>query len=175
MNINMGMNPNNIVLSNKKNIKQELGEQSVYLKQLIDKYLKDYRRSFVPSEYERTGSLEQSVVVSDIKSEGGSFVVYVYFNEKAVHRSGFGAWGTLTDNDKYGNDIQSFESDNSVNVALLINNGYMVRKPVWFADIPNFGFRRGNGFIDKAVEEFNATNTLGIRLGAKYITNDRKW
>ena len=173
MNINMEILHSNIILSNKKTLKQELLAQSAYLKRLIDKHLRDYRRSLTPAEYVRMGNLEKSVSVSNIKCENNKYTVYVYFNENAVHRSGYVVWGI--DAGKYDDDVQSFDSDESVNVALLINDGYEVKEPVWFREIKNFGIRKGNHFIDEAVKEFNRTNTLGIKLVGKYITNDRKW
>ena len=133
------------VFKNKKgqSIKQMLLEQAKYLQELINKSLKDYRRNFNPEKYKRTGSLENSVVVSSkVKIVNGKLTAYVYFNE---------------------------------NTALLINNGYTVTKPVWFADIPNFGIRKGNQFVEKAVDEFNKTNSMGIYIDKSDIIKVREW
>ncbi|MCM1062843.1 MAG: hypothetical protein NC452_21595 [Eubacterium sp.] len=152
-----------IKTANGKSLEQQLMEQAAYLQELILKHLKDYRKAFSPKRYRRTGNLEKSVKVSTkIKRVGGAYTTYVYFDENAVHRSGFGVWAVKDGHGKYDDDINDFDSDDSVNVAALINDGYVVYKPVWFQSYENFGYRGGNGFIDKAVMEFNATNTLGI-------------
>lgn len=166
------------VFKNEKgqSIKQMLLEQAKYLQELINKSLKDYRRNFNPEKYKRTGSLENSVVVSSkVKIVNGKLTAYVYFNEKALHRSGFGVWSVKKGRGKYDDDIQDFENPKSVNTALLINNGYTVTKPVWFADIPNFGIRKGNQFVEKAVDEFNKTNSMGIYIDKSDIIKVREW
>lgn len=159
-----------------QSIEKMLLEQAKYLQQLINEYLKEYRRTFTPKIYRRTNSLEKSVVVSSkVKYVNGKLTAYVYFNEKALHRSGFGVWAVKKGRGKYDDDIQDFENPKSVNTALLINNGYTVTKPVWFADIPNFGIRKGNQFVEKAVNEFNKTNSMGIYIGKSDIIKVREW
>lgn len=164
-----------------KTIDQLLLEQANYLKSLILKNLRDYRKAFKPKRYRRGvhSKLEDSVEVSSkVKCVNGMYVAYVYFNEKANHRSGYGVWSVRDGRGKYDDDIQNADSDKNVNVAELINDGYAVNTPVWFKDIPNFGFRGGNGFIDRAVMEFNTTNSLGIVITLKDIIQGkgvREW
>lgn len=170
-------NIKNIKMSNGKTLDQMLLEQAAYLQELIEKYLRDYQKAFKPKNYRRTGDLEKSVKVSAIKNVGGVPTVYVYFDENAIHRSGFGVWAVKDGHGKYDDDIQSFDSKNSVNTAILINQGYVVQKPVWFKDYENFGFRGGNGFIDRAIMEFNRTNALGMVIDMSDIIqgNTRLW
>lgn len=160
-----------------KTLEQLLQEQAVYLQELIYYYMREYRKAFTPKKYKRTGDLEKSVSVSSVKYVGGIPTIYVYFNENALHRSGFGAWAVKDGRGKYDDDIQNFDSKDSVNVAILINQGYVVQKPVWFQEYENFGYRGGNGFVDKAVEEFNRANTLGIvvRWNDYIQGNSRPW
>lgn len=162
--------------ANGKSVEKMLLEQAKYLQQLINKSLKDYRRNFTPIEYKRTGSLENSVAVSsNVRYVNGKLTAYVYFNENALHRSGFGVWAVKKGRGKFDNDLQDFDNPKSVNTALLINNGYNVTKPVWFADKPNFGIRKGNYFVEKAVEEFNKTNSMRIYIDKSDIINIREW
>ena len=156
-------------------IEQALSEQARYLQELINHYLREYRKVFTPEQYIRTRNLENSVSVSEVKTVNGVFTVYVYFNENAVHRSGFGAWLVKDGRGKYDNDNHNFDSKDTVNTAILINDGYVVTKPVWFAGYENFGWRGGNGFIDKAIVEFNKTNSMGIVISWRDITNSREW
>lgn len=165
-------------LKNKKGqtLSQLLQQQAKYLQELINYYLREYRKAFRPKKYKRTGDLENSVSVSEVKYVGGIPTIYVYFNEKAVHRSGFGVWAVSDGRGKYDDDDHNFESNDTVNTAILINEGYTVKKPVWFAEYENFGWREGNGFIDRAIMEFNRTNTLGIIVDVNDIVQGvRLW
>ena len=54
------------------------------------------------------------------------------------------------------------------NKLLLMNSGYSVGKDVWFKDIPNFGYRSGGQFLEAALERFNASNSLGVKIEANY-------
>lgn len=160
-----------------KQIDKALKEQAVYLQELIIKHLKDYRHNFHPKVYKRTGSLEESVEVSStLKYTNGKISAYVYFNEKALHRSGFGVWAVKDGHGKYDDDIQSFENKKSVNTAYLIDRGYTVKKPVWFQTYENFGYRDGAYFVENAIDEFNKTNKLGIIIDKNSdILTRREW
>ena len=138
-------------------------EQGMYLRNLIQKYLDDYLQ-FDPVVYafgrgRRTGDLQKSIVVDDIvtvKSNGNRLEIYVYFNENSDHSSCFGVWNSIDGQD--------------VNVAELLNYGYRVEKEVWFKNIEDFGWRKPAHFLEQAIAEFNATNTLGIKIAEKDIT-----
>lgn len=151
-------------LNNGMTVEQTLLYEANRLKSLIEKYLKEYRKVFKPQMYSRTGKLEKSVKVSStIETINGKLTVLVYFDENSTRRSGFGVWNNKDGRGKY-DDPQGYEDDDIVDLVPLINEGYVVYKPVWFQDYENFGFRGGSGFLDKAIMEFNATNTLGIVL-----------
>lgn len=146
-----------------KTLEDVMKEQGMYLRNLIQKYLDDYLQ-FDPVVYafgrgRRTGDLQTSIVVDDIvtvKSNGNRLEIYVHFNENSYHSSGFGVWS--------GTDSRN------VNVAELLNYGYRVEKNVWFKNIENFGWRIPAHFLEDAIDEFNATNTLGIKITNKDIT-----
>lgn len=138
-------------------------QQAEYLRSLIQKYLDNYL-SYYPKVYafgrgRRTGDLEKSLVVDNIvtvKSNGNRLEIYVHFDENSYHSSGFGVWNKSDSRD--------------VNVAELLNYGYRVEKDVWFKNIEDFGWRIPAHFLEDAIEEFNATNTLGIKITNKDIT-----
>ena len=146
-----------------KTLETALWEQAIYLRSLIQKYLDDYLAED-PVEYafhtgSRTGSLQNSIAVDDIASikvSGNRLEIYVYFDRKAYHGSGFGVWKRNDSHD--------------VNTAELLNYGYTVKKDVWFKDIENFGWREPAGFLEDAIDEFNSTNSLGIKIGTRDIT-----
>lgn len=150
-------------LSNGRTIEQNLLNQANLLRDLIRKHLVEYRRSFAPKKYVRTGNLENSVVVdSAVKVVRNRLQVLVSFDESANHRAGFGVWAVKDGRGKYEDDETSFDSGGNVNTALLLDEGYRVKKPVWFRDIKNFGYRKGAKFIEKAISEFNKINSMGL-------------
>ena len=57
------------------------------------------------------------------------------------------------------------------NIFWLLNDGYSVKQPVWFRDIPNFGQRKGAHFFESAIGSFLASNSLGIVLDWSKPTN----
>lgn len=146
-----------------KTLEDCMKEQGTYLRNLIQKYLDDYL-IFDPVKYafgkgRRTVNLEKSLVVDDIvtvKANGNRLEIYVHFNENSYHSSGFGVWNRIDGQD--------------VNVAELLNYGYRVEKEVWFKNIEDFGWRKPAHFLEQAIAEFNATNTLGIKITEKDIT-----
>lgn len=151
-------------LNNGKTIEQALKYEADRLKGLIEKYIREYRKVFKPQRYRRTHKFEESVQVkSEVKVINGKLTALVYFDKNSTRRSGFGVWNNNDGRGKY-DDPQGGEDDEVVNLVPLINEGYVTQKPSWFKDYQNFGFRGGNGFLDKAIMEFNATNSLGIVL-----------
>lgn len=53
------------------------------------------------------------------------------------------------------------------NVLWLLNDGFVVKKNVWFKNIPNFGYRTAEQFVESGVADFNSQNKLGIRITVK--------
>ena len=50
------------------------------------------------------------------------------------------------------------------NVFWLLNDGYVVKKNVWFRNIPNFGYRQAANWIADGIQDFNSKNRLGLHL-----------
>ena len=151
----------------KKYIENQLKKAAMDLKNLIEKYMRDYFTTHRSAEYIRTHNLEKSVDISNTvivepTLQGANFCIYVYFNEKALHRSGFGVWGDSSKNyGKYQEGSYGF-GDDVMNTAIAVDQGYTVQSPVWFKDIPRFGKRKGAKFVEKAIDDFNSQNKYGI-------------
>ncbi len=159
----------NAVNSSGKSLSRAIAEQADLLRSLVEKYLREYLDNTHNARYCRTRDLSRSVKVeSDITMENGRAVCKVYFDENANHRTGFGVWRVVDGHGKYDDDVKAFSAKEgntrSVNTAYLLNYGYSVTKPVWFKDIPKFGQREGAHFVEDAINEFNAVNSLGIVL-----------
>ena len=120
-----------------------------------------YRYAGTTSTYERTGGLQGSLTIDDIlniRVVGNTIELDIFFDEGATHKSGDGIIGWN------GNGEE-------VNVAYLLNYGYRVEKDVWFKNIPYFGFRPAAHFVEDGIDDFNATNTLGIKITKKFNGN----
>ena len=92
------------------------------------------------------GNVLSTPDIADIEVEGMSLKIRLKVQES--HRpSIFKKWN---------------QSD--ANVFWLLNDGYTVKKDVWFRDIPNFGYRIAERFVEEGVREFNTRNRLGIKI-----------
>lgn len=80
-------------------------ERQVY--DAIDRCLKQFYAQFTPEEYIRTEQLLHSLVKTDVKKVGNSYVAEVYFDESSLNyvtgyvqtqsgRTGYAAWDTET-------------------------------------------------------------------------------
>jgi len=97
----------------------------------------------------RQGSLGNSISVSDITDisvEGNTLSITLKV-QNALRPSLYNKW-----------------NKKNANVFWLINDGYSVKKDVWFKNIPNFGYRVGEKFVEQGVADFNSSNSLGITI-----------
>lgn len=95
------------------------------------------------------GSMGNSIStadIADIKVEGMSLSVTLKI-QNTLRPSLYKKWN---------------QSD--ANVFWLLNDGYSVKKDVWFKNIPNFGYRIAEHFVEEGIAEFNARNSLGIEI-----------
>ena len=151
-------------MSNGKTLSENLYIEAQRLKECIQNRLDIYMASiepFLSGMYKRTGGLESSLKVDDIlnvRVVGNVLEIDIFFDEGAVHKSGDGIIGWN------GNGEE-------VNVAYLLNYGYRVKKDVWFKNYENFGYRKGAHFVEDGIDDFNATNTLGIKIIKKFNGN----
>jgi hypothetical protein len=157
-----GMNITKVKMSNGKTLGQNLQDEAERLRTCIQKRLEEYLDSHLPIEYDRTGGLRNSLQVDDflnVRVVGNGLEIDLFFDDGAIHPSGDGIRTTV------GTEWQG--NGEEVNTAFLLNYGYEVKKDVWFKNIKNFGYREGAGFVEDGIADFNATNTLGIKITVK--------
>lgn len=160
-----------------KALKKELYQAGLYLKKCI---LNQMDKAFIqqPKMYKRTGDLRNSLEVdniTDIKVNDGRLQIRLFFNEKAWHKAGNQIWAKNMKGEKvYRGDDWSDKRE--VNMAYYLNYGYKVRKPVWFKDIKNFGYREETLYIEKGIDIFNASNKWGMFIDKDkdIIVSDRR-
>lgn len=119
-------------------------------KDILQKHIDDYYSSYTPTVYDRGnhgGNLRQSLTVDDIcglSSKNKMITCKILINENAIHNS-------ILD----GSEANAF---------WLLNDGWKVRKNVWFKEIYRFGYYEGAHFVENAIEEFEKTNKYGIKI-----------
>lgn len=160
----------NIKMNNGKTYEQNLRNEARRLKAIIRRHLDMARNEHIPDPsnpfaYERTGDFPRSLKVEDIvnmRIVGNTIEISVYFDpDGAVRSSGFGIKSLATDLD---GEIVPWRSEGEVNIGLIYEFGYKVKKDTWFKNIPYFGYRSGTHFLSNAIDEFNANNPLGIKV-----------
>lgn len=95
------------------------------------------------------GSMQNSIStadLADIKVIGNQLTVTLKI-QNSIRPSIFKKWN---------------QSD--ANVFWLLNDGYKVKKDVWFKNIPNFGYRIAEHFVEEGIKDFNLRNKLGISI-----------
>lgn len=130
--------------------RQILKNETKRLKDILQKKIEDYYNSYSPKVYDRGnhgGNLRYSLSVDDICSvsaNGMKLIMNININENAIHNS--------------------ILDDSEANAFWLINDGWQVKKDVWFKDIYRFGYYEGAHFVEDAVEEFERTSKYGIKV-----------
>ena len=143
-------NAGTIKLSNGKTVGWMLSNESRRLKGIITKHIGIHYSSYSPEYHNRTLRLINSLRIDNMKQEGNQLSVKVYFDES-----------TATQPSAIPNGESGF-------TPILIDQGWVVKKDVWFKDIHMFGHFEGTGFIKAAVDEYNASNPYGFRLRVEY-------
>ena len=160
----------NIKMSNGKTYEQNLLHEAHRLKNIIARHLDIARKEHIPDPskpftYDRTGDFPRSLKVEDIvnmRIVGNTIELNVYFDpDGSVRPSGFGINSLATD--IYGEFIP-WKSEGEVNIGLIYEFGYAVKKDVWFKNIPYFGYRSGTRFLSNAIDEFLADNPFNIKI-----------
>lgn len=113
-----------------------------------------------PKIYERTYGLKNSLKFK-VEHIGNTITAIAYFDDNLVYS--YSGYGT-----------RDIAPDVSIKVhkAKLMNEGYVVSPRVWFWDVPAFGYRHGLHFIEKGINNFNATNKWGIKLNKDLAVED---
>lgn len=118
-----------------------LQEEANKLSQCIHRRLKKYYVNNPPERYtRRENGLLNSIIVTDVRSEsvGGEtyFYIEVTFDSKKMLS-------------------KSYWDDTSVsNPAVLISEGWEVKKNVWFKNIYRFGKFSGADFIEDGIRDY---------------------
>jgi hypothetical protein len=104
---------------------------------------------YIENEIHR-GSLANSLStedIADIQVVNGNSLSVTLKVQNSIRPSIFKKWN---------------QSD--ANVFWLLNDGYTVKKDVWFKNIPNFGYRVAEHFVENGIKKFNQNNSLGIKV-----------
>lgn len=129
---------------------QILKKELQRFKNILQKHIDDYYSSYTPVVYNRGrhgGNLRQSLTVDDIcelSSKDRRITCRILINENAIH--------------------DSIVDGSEANAFFLINDGWQLKKNVWFKNIYRFGHYEGAHFVEDAVEEFEQTNKYGIKI-----------
>lgn len=92
------------------------------------------------------GNCISTADIADIKIDGLSLSVTLKI-QNAIRPSLYKKW-----------------NQKDANVFWLLNDGYKVKKDVWFKNIPNFGYRVAERFVEEGVNDFNSRNSLGVKI-----------
>ncbi len=119
-----------------------LRKEANRLLKLLQKYIDEYYASYQPKVYERTYFFKYSLRYEDVQQIGNTLSIVIFFDEGfSTHESILG-----------GKD--GF-------VPILLNDGYRTR-----LQPPRYHFTHYEGFhfVEKAIEEYNRVNPLGVRI-----------
>lgn len=114
---------------------------------ILQKYIDKFYLDYDPVVYERTYGLYNSIYpedIADVEINDSQIIIKIKRDE--------GSFG------------QSMFNDSNVDLMWLLNDGYKVKKNVWFSNIEYFGYRDGFHFIEKAVNEFKRTNKYNLSI-----------
>lgn len=92
------------------------------------------------------GNCISTADIADVKVDGTTLSVALKI-QNAIRPSIFKQW-----------------NHKDANVFWLLNDGFVVKKNVWFKNIPNFGYRIAEQFVEGGVADFNSRNKLGIKI-----------
>lgn len=156
MNINANkllknVNLNKVKLPNGKTVRQTMEQEIKRLYDCIQKYIDLYYTSYTPSQYVRTNKFKNAMVAEDFVNarwSGNHVELSIKFiDELSYHNS------------NNGQDVY---------VPLLINDGW--KHKGWTGGEDHYHQYSGFHFLEKGINEFNATNTLGLQ-----ITLNKEW
>ncbi|GHT18074.1 hypothetical protein AGMMS49573_10780 [Endomicrobiia bacterium] len=144
-------NINTIRLTNGETIEGILKGEAKRLKAIITEHISWHYLSYRNKEEyrRRTYGLINSLCVENMVKNGNEVSVRVYFDEKtATHPSLFGGESGFT--------------------PILIDQGWEVKKDVWFKSKYMLGYFEGTDFIKSAVDAYNANNQYGFTISVEY-------
>ena len=119
-------------------------------KDILQKHINKYYASYSPRVYKRGehgGNLRDALSVGEVKivtTNKARIQVSIEINDNAIH--------------------DSIVTGERANAFWILNDGYSVKKDVWFKDIYRFGYYEGAHFVEAAVEEFEKTCRYGLTV-----------
>lgn len=127
-------------MNNGNTVQMELEKHARILADCILEELDKVYSSYSPVVYKRTYDLYNSVAIDnvvkvEVGAKGTTLSMRVYFDDRAIHSGMFG---------------------DSANVAELLNNGWTIKKDIWFKEIYHFGYYEGAHFIEKAIQKYRS-------------------
>lgn len=139
-------------MSNGNTVQNELKKHARILANCILEELNKVYSGYSPKVYERTYDLHNSVEIDDtlkveVGTKGTTLSMRVYFDDGAIHSSLYG---------------------NNVNMAELLNNGWTIKKDVWFKDIYHFGYYEGSHYIEKAIQKYRSRVSNPFEIQVKF-------
>ncbi len=145
-------------MKNGNTIEKELKRHASILADCLMEELDEVYSSYSPKVYQRSYDLYNSISIDDrvkisFGVNGTTLSMSVYFDEDVIHE------GITGEN---------------VNVAVLMNDGWQVKKDVWFKDIYHFGYYEGSHFIEKGIQRYKSkvSNPFDIRLNINGVTRN---
>lgn len=133
-------------LSNGRTVEQQLRYEAKRFVWILQDEIDKWYRSYSPVEYQRTYHMQNCIYAEDyieVDLNTNKLSIQIRFTDDAFHKS---LW-----------------EDREVNTLLLMNDGYRVSDG-WHKEIPNFGYREGGHFFEKAVARFNRENIFGVSI-----------
>lgn len=135
---------------NNMTTKGMLEEEAKKLKQLIQKYIKQYYRNYQPVVYRRTYDLLNSLKIEPVKIQGEIISIKLYFDESAYKPS-------VVFNSKTGSFDEEGFTPILIDVGWHWNKSYKKRIP-YFTDF------EGIHFVEKAIKEYSKDGISGIKI-----------
>lgn len=144
------LNVSKLRMKNGNIVESELRKHCRILADCLTEELDAVYSSYSPKVYQRSYDLYNSVSIDDVVKinvgmSGTTLSMSVYFDENAIHE------GITGEN---------------VNVAVLMNEGWQVKKDTWFKDIYHFGYYEGSNYIESAIEKYKSkvSNPFDVRV-----------
>lgn len=135
---------------NNQSLRDVMKEEADRLKDIVLKKIDDYYDSKpVPSVYDRTHNLKNTVEVSPVELKGGLLSISVFFNDDAYY-----------DSVVWNRNRGSFDEEGFV--PILISEGWTWRGE--HDSKPYFTEYEGFPFGEMAIEEYNKSNPYGFAI-----------
>lgn len=158
-----------IKMSNGETLEETMANEARRLANCIQNYIDEYYKSYEPTIYERTNRFQGALYAENIASirvVGNTLRIGVAFhNDLAMHHNLSVVYRQEKDGYEYWIPIK--DSHESF-VPLLMEKGWYAPKLARMIGkrVPRLTYFDGINAVEKGIEDFNKTNTLGIEVDA---------